>query len=109
MDEYNDNWYDEARTLVKAASSNEKSLNGHTMREETSLVPYTSTRPEKEAPSTISGKLDVQNPTQRRTQINHFILMKRRQQRFQENIKASARPLTLFFVFLIVLLALISS
>src|SRR5260370_39675082 len=35
--------------------------------------------------------------------------MKRRQKRFQQSINASARPLTLFFVFLIVLLALISS
>jgi membrane peptidoglycan carboxypeptidase len=109
MDEYNDNWHDEARTLVKAASSNERSLNGHAMREEASLVPYPSARPEKEALSTISGKLEAQNPTQRRTHINHFLLMKRRQQRFQENMKASARPLTLFFVFLIVILALISS
>ena len=109
MDEYNDSVYDEARTLVKATSGGERSLNGHTMREETSLSPYFSTRPEKEALTTTSGKLEAQNLAQRRTRINHFLLMKRRQQRFQQNMKASARPLTLFFVFLIVLLCLVSS
>ncbi|HYT36503.1 MAG TPA: hypothetical protein VEL49_04930, partial [Ktedonobacteraceae bacterium] len=109
MDEYNDNAYDEARTLVKATSGGERSLNGHAGREETSLTPLLSARPEKEALSTTSGKLEAQNLTQRRTRINHFLLMKRRQQRFQESMNASARPLTLFFVFLIVLLSLISS
>ncbi|MGZ3622358.1 MAG: transglycosylase domain-containing protein [Ktedonobacteraceae bacterium] len=109
MDEYNDSVYDDARTLVKATSGGERSLNGHTLREEKSLSPYFSTRPEKEALTTTSGKLEAQSPTQRRTRINHFLLMKRRQQRFQESMKASARPLTLFFVFLIVLLCLVSS
>ena len=109
MDEYNDNAYDEARTLVKATSGGERSLNGHARREETSLAPLPSARPVKEALSTTSGKLEAQNLTQRRTRINHFLLMKRRQQRFQQSMKASARPLTLFFVFLIVLLSLISS
>ena len=109
MDEYNDNAYDEARTLVKATSGRERTLNGHAGREETSLTPLLSARPEKEALSTISGKLEAQNLTQRRTRINHFLLMKRRQQRFQESMNASARPLTLFFVFFVVLISLISS
>ncbi len=109
MDEFNDNAYDEARTLVKATSGRERTLNGHAGREETSLTPLLSARPEKEALSTISGKLEAQNLTQRRTRINHFLLMKRRQQRFQESMNASARPLTLFFVFFVVLISLISS
>jgi membrane peptidoglycan carboxypeptidase len=109
MDEYNDYAYDEARTLVGATSGGERSLNGHARREETSLVPHFSTRPEKEALTTTSGKLEAQNLAQRRMRINHFLLIKRRQQRFQQSIIASARPLTLFFVFLIVLLSLISS
>jgi membrane peptidoglycan carboxypeptidase len=109
MDEYNDNVYDKARTLVEATSGGERSLIGHARREETSLAPLLSARPLKEALSTTSGKLAAQNLTQRRTRINHFLLMKRRQKRFQQGMKASARPLTLFFVFLVVLLSLISS
>ncbi len=109
MDEYNDNEYDPARTLIKATSAGERSLNGHASREETNLAPHLSTRPENEVLSTTSGKQDAQNLTQRRTRINHFLLMKRRQQRFQQNLKASMRPLTLFIVFLIVLISLISS
>jgi membrane peptidoglycan carboxypeptidase len=109
MDEYNDNAYDEARTLVKATSGGARSLNGHTRREETNLASHLSTRPEKEALSTTSGRLEAQNLTQRLTRINHFLLMKRRQKRFQQSMKVSARPLTLFFVLLLVLLALISS
>jgi len=109
MDEYNDNAYDEARILVKATGGGERSLNGNARREETSLAPHPSARPEKEALSTTSGKLEAQNLTQRRTHINHFLLMKRRQKRFQQSMKASARPLALFIVFLIVLLSLISS
>ncbi|HEY6287499.1 MAG TPA: transglycosylase domain-containing protein, partial [Ktedonobacteraceae bacterium] len=106
MDEYNDNAYDEARTLTKATSGGERSLNGHARREETSLAPLLSARPVKEPLSTTSA---AQNPTQRRARINHFLLMKRRQQRFQQSMKASTWPLTLFFVFLVVLLSLISS
>ena len=52
MDEYNDNANDEARTLVKATSGGERSLNGHARREETSLAPHPSARPGKEALST---------------------------------------------------------
>jgi len=109
MDEYNNNAYEEARTLVKATSGGERSLNGHARREETSLAPHPSARPEKETLSTTSGNLEAQNITQRRTRLNHFLLMKRRQRRFQQSMNASARPLTLFFVFLVVLLSLISS
>ena len=109
MDEYNDIAYDEALTLVKATSGGEIPLNGYARREETILAPQLSTRPENEALSTTSGKLEAQNITQRRTRLNHFLLMKRRQRRFQQSMLASARPLTLFFVFLIVLLSLISS
>jgi len=53
MDEFNDNAYDEARTLVKATSVGERTLNGYAGREETSLTPLLSARPEKEALSTI--------------------------------------------------------
>jgi membrane peptidoglycan carboxypeptidase len=106
MDEYNDNVYDEVRTLVKATSGGGKSFNGHARREESNLAPHLSTRPENEA---LSIRPAAYNLTQRRTRLNHFLLMKRRQKRFQQNIKASARPLTLFFVFLIVLISLISS
>ena len=109
MDEYNDSAFDEARALIKAGSGSERSFNGHVSRQETSLALLDSARPEKEALSTTSGKLEAQNLAQRRTRINHFLLMKRRQQRFQESMKASARPLSLLFVFLIVLLSLISS
>ena len=109
MDEYNDNAYDEARTLVGATSGGERSLNGHARLEVTSLAPHFSTRPEKEALTTTSGRLEAQYLAQRRMRINHFLLIKRRQQRFQQTMNASARPLTLFFVFLIVLLSLISS
>src|SRR5712692_4112804 len=109
MDEYNDNAYDEARTLVKATSSSDRSLNGHARREETSLAPIPPARPVKEALSTTSGKLAAQNLTPRRTRINHFLLMKRRQKRFQRSMNASLRPLTLFFVFFAVLLSLVSS
>ncbi len=109
MDEYNDNAYDEARTLVKATSSSDTSLNGHARREETSLAPIPPARPVKEALSTTSGKLAAQNLTSRLTRINHFLLMKRRQKRFQRSMNASLRPLTLFFVFFLVLLSLVSS
>jgi hypothetical protein len=109
MDEYNDNAYDEARTLVRATSGGERSLDGHARREEISLAPHLSTRPEKEALTSSLGRIEEQNLAQRRTRINHFLLMKRRQERFQQRMNASARPLTLFFVFLIVLLSLISS
>jgi membrane peptidoglycan carboxypeptidase len=109
MDEYNDNAYDEARTLVKATSSSDRSLNGHAMREETSLAPIPPARPVKEALSTTSGKLAAQNLTSRLTRINHFLLMRRRQKRFQRSMNASLRPLTLFFVFFLVLLSLVSS
>ena len=99
MDEYNDSVYDEARTLVRATSGGERSLNGHAMREETSLAPYFSTRPEKEALTTTSGRLEAQNLAQRRMRINHFLLIKRRQQRFQQSMNASARPFDTFFCF----------
>ncbi len=109
MDEYNDNAYDEERTLVKAASDGESSPNGHAGREETSLAPVLSALPVNEALSTTSGKLEAQNLTRHRTRINHFLLMKRRQERFQRSLNASARPLLIFFVFFAVLLSLISS
>ncbi len=109
MDEHNDSTYDEARTLVKASSGGERSLNGHTVEEETDLEPHLSTRSEKEPLPTTSGRMEAQNFAQRRTRINHFLLMKRRQKRFQQGMKASARSLTLFFVLLIVLISLISS
>src|SRR5207244_12795368 len=59
--------------------------------------------------STTAHTIESQYLPHRRTRIHHFLLMTRRQQRFQESMNASARPLTLFFVFLIVLLSLISS
>ena len=109
MEEYNDNTNDEVRALVKATSGDEGSPNGHAGREETSLAPILSALPVNEALSTTSGKLEAQNLTQRRTRINHFFLMKRRQERFQRSLNASVRPLLVFFVFFAVLLSLISS
>jgi membrane peptidoglycan carboxypeptidase len=109
MDEYHDNAYDEARTLVKAASGGERSLNGYDGREETSLAPVPPARPLQEALSTTSGKLEAQNLTSHRTRINHFLLMKRRQERFQRSMNASSRPLALFIVFFVVLLSIVSS
>jgi len=60
MDEYNDNANDEMRTLVKATSSVDRSLNGHARREATSLAQVPPARPVKEALSTTSGKLAAQ-------------------------------------------------
>ncbi|HXX79157.1 MAG TPA: transglycosylase domain-containing protein [Ktedonobacteraceae bacterium] len=109
MDEYNDSKYDEVRSLVDATSGGERTLMSYTGREE-SLVPLNvATLSEWETPLTTSGKLEALSVAQRRTRMNHFVLMKRRQRRFQENMKASMRPLILFIVFLIVLVSLISS
>src|SRR5215467_15238907 len=108
MDEYNDNMYDKVHTLVEATSGGERSLIGYTRREEAHMPSYLATLPEQETPSTTTGRLE-ESLSQRRTRINHYLLMKRRQQRFQENMKASMRPLTLFIIFLIVLVSLISS
>ena len=109
MDEYNNNASNEAPTLVKATSSGERSLNGRARRDETKLAPHFIPRPGEEALSTATGRPEAHNLTQHHMRINHFLLMKRRQQRFQQSMKVSARPLILFFVFLIVLISLISS
>ena len=109
MDEYNDSSYDEVRSLVEATSGGERTLMSHTGREK-SLVPSdVATLTEWETPLTTSEKLEALSVAQRRTRMNHFFLLKRRQRRFQENMKASTRPLILFTVFLIVLVSLISS
>jgi len=109
MDEYNDSSYDEVRSLVEATSGGERTLMSYTGREK-SLVPSdVATLTEWETPLTTSGKLEALSVAQRRTRMNHFVLLKRRQRRFQENMIASTRPLILFIVFLIVLVSLISS
>ena len=109
MDEYNDSSYDEVRSLVEATSGGERTLMSYTGREK-SLVPSdVATLTEWETPLTTSGKLEALSVAQRRTRMNHFVLLKRRQRRFQENMIASTRPLILFTVFLIVLVSLISS
>ena len=109
MDEYNDNAYNEARTLVKATGSGGRSFNERARRDGTNMAPHLTTRPEKATLSTATGRLEVQNLAQRRTRINHFLQMKRRQKRFQKIMNSSALPLILFLVFLIVLITLISS
>ncbi|HXZ05226.1 MAG TPA: hypothetical protein VEH81_10355, partial [Ktedonobacteraceae bacterium] len=109
MDEFNHNAYDESLTFVRATSGSERTLNGHAGREETGLTPVSLSRPLTESQLTISGKRETQNLTQRRVRINHFLLMKRRQERFQRRMRVSLRPLTLSFVFFVVLLTLISS
>ncbi len=109
MDEYNDNAYDEVRALVTAVSAGDIVLNGYARQDEISLAPAPPARPVQEALSTTSGKLEAQNFAQRRTRINRFLLMKRRQERFHRSISSSSRMLTLIIVLFAVLLSLISS
>ncbi len=109
MDEYNDNTYDKVHALVEATSGGERSLIGYTRREKPPVPSYIATLTEQETLSTTPGKLNAQGLPQRHMSINHFLLMKRRQQRYQENMKDSMRPLALFIIFLIVFISLISS
>src|SRR5690348_14028057 len=95
MDEYNDSMYDEVHSLVEATSGGERTLIGYTGREESPLPSNIATLTRQETPSTTSGNLEALSVSQRRTRMNHFVLMKRRQQRFHENMKASMRPLVL--------------
>src|SRR5215831_14027537 len=96
MDKYNDSMYDEVRSLVEATSGGERTLVGYIGREESPVPSNIATLTRQESPSTTPGNLEALSVSQRRTRINHFVLMKRRQQRFQENMNASFRPLILF-------------
>jgi membrane peptidoglycan carboxypeptidase len=104
MDEYN-----EVRALVTAISAGDVALNGHTKEDEIGLAPALPARPVKETLSTTSGKLEVQDFMLRRSRLNRFLLMKRRQGRLRRSIIASTRPLTIAIVIFAVILSLISS
>src|SRR5215831_19108073 len=99
MDKYNDSMYDEARSLVEATSGGERTLIGYNGREESPVPSNIATLTRQETSSITSENPEALSVSQRRTRINHFVLMKRRQQRFHENMNASIRPLVLFVVF----------
>jgi membrane peptidoglycan carboxypeptidase len=109
MDEHSDNAYDEVRALVRAGSAGDRAPDGHTGQDEINLDSAPPALPVQRALSTTPGKLGAQNFAQRRTYINRFMLMKRRQERFHRSISSSTRPLTLMIVFFAVILSLISS
>ncbi len=106
MDEHNDKAYEEVSALITAVSDGDIPLNEPARWDKADLVPAL---PLQEALSTPSGKLEAQNFAQRRTRINRFLLMKRRQERYQRRVSASLRLLTFVIIIFAVLLSLISS
>ena len=109
MDEHNENAYEEVRALISAASGGDIPLNEHARWDKAGLAPPSPARPLQEALSTPPGKLEAQNFAQRRTRINRFLLMKRRQERYQRRVSASLHLLTFIIIIFAVLLSLISS
>lgn len=109
MDEYSENSYEEVRALVTAVSAGDIALDGFARQNEISQESAPPARSVQEALSTTSGKLETQNFAQRRVHINHFLLMKRRQERFHRIISSSTLPLTMMIVFFAIILSLITS